>query len=398
MVLRSLQSTPLSSSQRPRVNPRIKAMPPSGIRAFFDLVAGRADVISLGVGEPDFVTPWHITEAGIHSLEIGHTCYTSNSGLFALREEIGEYLKRYHEAHYNPIDEILITCGGSEALDLVFRVILQPGEEVIVVDPSFVSYAPLAELAGGVAHRLASREEEGFVPTREQLDEALTSRTRALIVNYPNNPTGAILSQDRLEMIADFVIRNDLLLISDEIYLPLTYEGEPRSFAAVSELRDRLILIHGFSKAWAMTGWRLGFAAGPSDVIEAMTKIHQYSLMCVSTPAQYAAIEALRGGDEDVARMKKEYDARRRFMIHHLNRIGLNCYAPMGAFYVFPSIQSTGLQSQEFAKRLLEEENVAVAPGNAFGACGEGFIRCSYATSLEDLRKAIQRIDRKSVV
>lgn len=382
------------STEKSRINSRVEQMPPSGIRAFFDLVVGRQGVISLGVGEPDFATPWHIREAGIHSLESGRTSYSSNAGLLELREEIALYFHRTTHAVYNPQNEIIVTVGGSEAADLAFRAILEPGDEAIIIDPSFVSYAPLALLAGGIPIRVPTYAENGFVPTLEDLENALSPRTRVIIVNYPNNPTGATLSKPQMDRLADFVLQRDLILISDEIYLPLTYEGEKLSFASYPELRDRLILLHGFSKAWAMTGWRLGIAAGPPDIIAAMTKIHQYCIMCSPTIAQYAAIEALRSGDDEVENMRKEYDRRRRFITHNLNRIGLSCFEPYGAFYVFPSIQNTGLSSQEFAERLLEEENVAVVPGSAFGECGEGFVRCSYATSLHELREAIQRMEK----
>ncbi len=375
------------------MNRLVEEIPPSGIRVFFDLVADTPGVISLGVGEPDFTTPWHICEAGIHALELGRTSYTANNGVPELREEIAAYLERVHASAYDPADEILITIGGSEALDLAFRAILEPGDEAIVVDPSFVSYAPLAMLTGGNVIRISTKAENGFVPCREDLDCALSPRTRMIIVNYPNNPTGATLTPQQAEMIKDFVLRNDLLLVSDEIYLPLSYEEQSVSFTSFPELRDRLILLHGFSKAWAMTGWRLGFAAGPVDVIAAMTKIHQYCVMCAPTSTQYAAIEALRYGDEEVERMRKEYDARRRLIAHHFNRMGLDCMVPKGAFYVFPCIRSSGMTSEEFARRLLEREKVAVVPGTAFGVCGEGYVRCSYATSMKEIREALERIE-----
>lgn len=379
---------------KPRINRRVQQMPPSGIRAFFELVIGKKDVISLGVGEPDFTTPWHIREAGIHSLESGQTSYTSNAGLLELREEIAFYLHKTTGASYDYHNEILVTVGGSEAVDLAFRAILEPGDEVIVVDPSFVSYAPLAFLAGGVPVRVPTFAENGFVPTLDDLERAASPRTRAMIVNYPNNPSGAGLTAVQMNQIADFALRRSLILISDEIYLPLTYEGEKVSFSAYPDLRDQLILIHGFSKAWAMTGWRLGMAAGPQDLIAGMTKVHQYGIMCSPTMAQYAAVEALRNGDDEVEAMRKEYDRRRRFITHHLNRIGFECFLPRGAFYVFPSIRSTGMTSQQFAEKLLEEENVAVVPGAAFGECGEGHIRCSYASSLKELREAVQRMEQ----
>ncbi len=388
-----MSTLPQTVSRKTRVNRTVADLPPSGIRRFFDLVMSRQGVISLGVGEPDFVTPWHVCEAGIHSLESGRTSYTSNSGLLALREEISLYLMNTTGRRYDPNGEILITVGASEGVDLVFRTILEPGSEVIVIDPSFVAYPALVTLAGGIPVRVATRPGHGFAPRREDLDQAVTPRTRALMINYPNNPTGATLSQDQVHEIADFVLRNGLILISDEIYLPLTYEGDAFSFAAIPELRDHLVLLHGFSKAWAMTGWRLGFAAGPPDLIAAMTKIHQYAIMCPPTTAQHAAVEALKNGHKEVETMRQEYDRRRRFISHHLNRMGLTCMIPRGAFYVFPSIQRTGLSSQDFAERLLAEYNVAVVPGTAFGECGEGFVRCSYATSLDALREALRRIE-----
>ncbi len=388
-----VSTLPQTVTRKSRVNQTVTDLPPSGIRCFFDLVISRQGVISLGVGEPDFVTPWHICEAGIHSLESGRTSYTSNSGLLALREEISLYLEKNTGNHYDPAGEILITVGASEGVDLVFRTILEPGDEVIIIDPSFVAYPALVTLAGGIPVRVATRPEHGFAPRREDLDRALTPRTRALMLNYPNNPTGATLNQDQVQAIADFVLRHGLILISDEIYLPLTYEGDSLSFAALPGLRDQLVLLHGFSKAWAMTGWRLGFAAGPSDLIAAMTKVHQYAIMCPPTTAQHAAVEALKNGHKAVEAMRQEYDRRRRFISHHLNRMGLTCMVPRGAFYVFPSIQSTGLSSQDFAEQLLDERNVAVVPGTAFGECGEGYVRCSYATSLEALREALRRIE-----
>ncbi len=384
------------TSQKPtqRVNQLVQHLPPSGIREFFELVMGKDEVISLGVGEPDFTTPWHICEAGIYSIETGHTSYTSNSGIFELREEITAFLESKYQTSYDPKTEVLITVGGSEALDLSFRSLLEPGDEVIVIDPSFVSYAPLVILAGGIPIRISTTLENEFLPTIEQLDNALTPKTKALIINYPNNPSGASLTPSLSKALAEWVLRHNLLLISDEIYVPLSYDHPSPSFCAYPELRDHLILIHGFSKAWAMTGWRLGFACAPADIIAAMTKIHQYSIMCASTTAQKAALEALRHGDDEVSEMLREYDARRRFITHHFNRLGLKCLLPKGAFYAFPSVQSTGLTSQQFAEQLLEQENVAVVPGNAFGACGEGHVRCSYATSLEEIREAIHRIER----
>ncbi len=389
----NVTTLPQTVYSKSRINTRVEQTVPSGIRAFFDLVIGKDDVISLGVGEPDFATPWHICEAGIHSLETGRTSYSSNNGLLELREEISLFLHKATGASYDPVDNIIVTVGGSEGIDLAFRTLLNPNEEAIIVEPSFVSYAPLTFLAGGIPIHLPTYAENGFAPTIEDLEKAVTPSTRAMIVNYPNNPTGATISDKQIDEIIEFVIRHDLVLISDEIYVPLTYEKECKSFASREKIRDRLVLLHGFSKAWAMTGWRLGIAAGPSDIIKGMGKIHQYNVMCPPTVAQYAAIEALRHGDEEVENMRREYDRRRRFITHHFNRIGLDCFEPFGAFYAFPSIKITGMTSQEFAEKLLEEENVAVVPGNVFGECGEGFVRCSYATSLDEIREAVKRIE-----
>ena len=385
---------PLMTMKKSRINERVVTIPPSGIREFFDLVSTQEDVISLGVGEPDFATPWHICEAGIHSVEIGQTCYTSNSGLIELREEASSYIKKNHGGEYNHKNELLVTVGGSEAIDLALRAILQPNEEVLIPEPCFVAYSPLTLLAGGVPVAVPTSCENGFIPEIAALEERLTPATKAILVNSPNNPTGAVIPKELVEEIAAFALRNDLFIISDEIYLALSYEGNAPSFSAIPELHDNLIMIMGFSKAWAMTGWRLGIAAGPADVISAMTKIHQYAIMCAPTFSQMAALEALRNGDEEVARMHREYDARRRYICHHFNRMGLACVVPKGAFYVFPSIASTGLTSREFAQQLLREENVAVVPGSAFGESGEGFVRCSYATSLEEIRKAVERIEK----
>jgi len=381
-------------TKRSRINKKVESLPPSGIRRFFDLVANTKDVISLGVGEPDFVTPWRICEAGIHSIETGHTSYTSNSGIPALRKEISSYLSTYHRSDYDAETEILVTVGGSEAIDLSLRTLLEPQDEVIIIDPSFVSYAPLVILSNGIPVRVSANPENDFVPTMEQLEQAVTSQTRALIINYPNNPTGAILKKPQAAAIAEFVQRHDLILISDEIYLPLLYEEEPVSFCFFPEIRDRLILIHGFSKAWAMTGWRLGFTAAPEELIAAMTKIHQYSIMSAPTTAQYAAVEALRSGFDEIESMRKEYNRRRRFFTQRLLQAGLTCFIPYGAFYVFPGIHCTGLSSEEFAMQLLEREKVAVVPGTAFGECGEGFVRCSYATSMDELKTAAEKIER----
>jgi aminotransferase len=381
-------------TKKSRLNPRVAHIPPSGIRAFFDLVSAREDVISLGVGEPDFATPWHICEAGIHSLEVGQTCYTSNSGMLELREAAAAHIEKFHGGKFCPQSEMLVTVGGSEAIDLAMRAILQPHEEVLIPEPCFVAYKPLTVLAGGTPVPIPTFQDNGFLPSIEDLEKALTPATKAILLNYPNNPTGAVISKELLEAIAEFALRHDLIIISDEIYLLLSYEGRSPSFAEIPELHDHLIMIMGFSKAWAMTGWRLGIAAGPYDLIAGMTKIHQYSIMCAPTFSQVAALEALRHGDDEVRHMQKEYDARRRLICHHFNRMGLTTHVPKGAFYVFPNIQSTGLTSQAFAEQLLEKENVAVVPGPAFGDCGEGYVRCSYATSLEDIREALERIER----
>jgi aminotransferase len=383
----------LQEKKKTRINERVKNTPPSGIRAFFDLVSQKEDVISLGVGEPDFTTPWHICEAGIHSLEIGQTCYTSNSGMLELREEAASYIKEYHGGEYNPNNELLVTVGGSEAIDVALRTILQPNEEVLISEPCFVAYKPLTALAGGVPVPVPTHMENGFLPRIEDLEAALTPNTKAILLNSPNNPTGAVIPKELIDKIAEFALRNDLLIISDEIYTLLSYDGLAPSFSDIPELHNNLILIIGFSKAWAMTGWRLGIVAAPPDIVAGMTKIHQYSIMCAPTFAQMGALEALRHGHDEVNRMVKEYDARRRYISHHFNRLGLTCLQPKGAFYVFPSIRSSGLRSDTFAKNLLESQNVAVVPGTAFGECGEGFIRCSYATSMQKIRIAIERIE-----
>ncbi|HOE12562.1 MAG TPA: aminotransferase class I/II-fold pyridoxal phosphate-dependent enzyme [bacterium] len=378
--------------EKRRVAQKVQDLPPSGIRRFFDIVAETPGVISLGVGEPDFVTPWHICEAGIHALETGWTSYTANQGMTPLRKAISKFMRQQFGVEYNPQSEILVTVGGSEAIDLACRAVLEPGDEAIVLQPSFVSYAPMVTMAGGVPVPVYCYAANRFLPTQSAIESAVTPRTKMLMINFPNNPTGVALDRSTFDKIVNVVLEYDLLLVSDEVYVPLSYDEEPLSFCTASEIRDRLILLHGFSKAWAMTGWRLGFALAPADIIAAMNKIHQYSIMCTSTIAQLAAIEALEHGEEAALAMKREYDRRRRYVTHALNEMGLPTVEPKGAFYVFPDIRGTGLTSEEFALGLLKEEKVAVVPGTAFGECGEGHIRCSYASSMEALRKAMERI------
>lgn len=374
---------------------RAVAIKPSGIRKFFDIAAEMDDVISLGVGEPDFKTPWNIRRAGIESLERGHTWYTANSGLMQLREAACGYLKRRFTLEYDPKKELLITVGGSEAIDIAIRALVEPGDEVLVVEPSFVCYTPITELTGGVPVPIATRAEDAFRLTPEQLKAAITPRTKLLILPFPNNPTGAVMRRAHLEAIAGVLRGTDIMVLSDEIYAELTYGDERHiSFAEIDGMKERTILVQGFSKSYAMTGWRLGYAAGPAPVIKQMTKIHQFSIMCAPTTSQYAAVEALRNGDADIEEMRGQYDMRRRLLVDGLNRMGLDCFSPEGAFYVFPSIRSTGLSSSEFCMRLLEAERVAVVPGDAFGESGEGFVRISYSYSVNHLLEALKRIDR----
>lgn len=374
---------------------RAVAIKPSGIRKFFDIAAEMDDVISLGVGEPDFKTPWNIRRAGIESLERGHTWYTANSGLIQLREAACGYLKRRFTLEYNPRKELLITVGGSEAIDIAIRALVEPGDEVLVVEPSFVCYTPIAELAGGVPVPIATRAEDAFRLTPEQLKAAITPRTKLLILPFPSNPTGAVMRRAHLEAIAEVLRGTNIMVLSDEIYAELTYGDERHiSFAEIDGMKERTILVQGFSKSYAMTGWRLGYAAGPAPVIAQMTKIHQFSIMCAPTTSQYAAIEALKNGDADIEEMRGQYDMRRRLLVDGLNRMGLDCFSPEGAFYVFPSIRSTGLSSNDFCMRLLEAERVAVVPGDAFGESGEGFVRISYSYSVNHLLEALKRIDR----
>ncbi|MCM3619023.1 aminotransferase [Sutcliffiella horikoshii] len=379
---------------RNRVADHVQRLQPSGIRRFFDLAANMEGVISLGVGEPDFVTSWGVREACIASLHNGYTSYTANAGLMELRTEISKYMKKEFEVEYNPSSDIIVTVGASQALDLAIRAIVDPGDEVIVIEPSFVSYAPLIELAGGTAVRVGADAENGFRIDFENLESAITHKTKAILLCFPNNPTGTMLTRDELIQVSRLVDKYNLLVLSDEIYAELSFDGKFTSFSTLPNMKDRTILISGFSKSFAMTGWRLGFVAGPTDIVEAMLKIHQYAMMCASTMAQYGAIEALKNGRQDIETMKKSYRRRRNYFVASLNEIGLPCHNPGGAFYAFPSVKLTGLTSQEFAEKLLLEEKVAVVPGDVFGESGEGYVRCSYASSLEQLQEAIKRMER----
>ena len=372
---------------------RVREIPPSGIRKFFDLVLEMDGVISLGVGEPDFVTPWHIREACIYSLEKGATSYTSNYGLLELRELISKCYRKDHNLDYNPANEILVTTGVSEAADLAFRAIINPGDEVIIPEPCYVSYKPSVFLAGGVPVPVPTYREDEFRITAGQIKENITDKTKALVLSYPNNPTGAVMGKKDLREIADAVNENDLAVISDEVYGKLTYEGSHTCFSEIQGMRERSIILNGLSKSHAMTGLRIGFAVGNEELIGAMTKIHQYSMLCAPITAQMGAIEALKNGDGEMKKMVREYDRRRRLVVDGLNKMGLDCFEPGGAFYAFPSIKSTGITSEEFAGRLLKEQKVAVVPGDVFGDCGAGYLRCSYATSREELVEALSRIE-----
>lgn len=372
---------------------KIQTIKPSGIRKFFDIVSEMKDAISLGVGEPDFETPWHIRDEGIYALEKGRTFYTSNAGLKDLRAEIGNYLSRTQGISYDPQSEILVTVGGSEAIDIGLRAIINAGDEVIIPQPSYVSYEPCAVLAGATPVIINLKAENEFRLTAEELEEAITHKTKILILPYPNNPTGAIMGREDLEKIAKVVIEKDILVMSDEIYSALTYKGEHVSIAGIEGMKERTILINGFSKAYAMTGWRLGYACGPKEIIKQMTKIHQFAIMCAPTVSQYAAVEALKHGDEDVKKMRQAYNQRRRFLMNAFREMGLKCFEPYGAFYVFPCIKEFGMTSEEFATRFLEEEHVAAVPGTAFGESGEGFLRISYAYSLPTLKTAMERLN-----
>ena len=374
---------------------RVADVPPSGIRKFFDVVSEMDGVISLGVGEPDFNTPWTYTDAAIYSLRRGHTHYTSNWGLIELRRAINRYLTGRFETEYDPTDEILVTVGASEGIDLALRALVEPGDEVIVPDPSYVSYTPNIRFAGGVCVAVPTVAEEGFRLTPERLRAAITPKTKALILPYPTNPTGAVMGREDLEKIAEVLRGTDIMVISDEIYAELTYEGKHVSFAAIPGMWERTITLNGFSKAFAMTGWRMGFACGPREVMAVMCKIHQYTMLCAPTPGQYAALEALSSGETndyaDVRRMVDSYDRRRRLIVHGLREAGLSCHEPRGAFYAFPAVPR-GMDSQTFCEKLLWEKKVAAVPGDAFGALGDGFIRCSYAASVENIQKAVERI------
>lgn len=375
------------------VSNKVKNIPSSGIRRFFDIVTEMGDAISLGVGEPDFDTPWHIREEGIYSLEKGKTVYTSNAGLKELREEICMYMHRKFDLMYSPQTQTLVTVGGSEGIDLVFRSIIEPGDEVLIPEPSFVSYKPCAVLAGGRPVPIATKVENGFKLTAEELEAHITPKTKALVLSYPNNPTGAIMEREDLEKLANVLRDKDILVISDEIYAELTYGEKHVSIANIEGMYDKTVILSGFSKAYAMTGWRLGYALGPEPLIEAMTKVHQYAIMSAPTTSQYAAIAALKNGDQDVEDMRNSYDQRRRIMREGFLSMGLECFEPLGAFYVFPSIRETGLKSEEFCEKLLYDQKVAVVPGTAFGEGGEGFIRCSYAYSIEEIKTALERIE-----
>ena len=373
---------------------KIVQIPPSGIRKFFDIVSEMSDAISLGVGEPDFDTPWHIREEGIYSLEKGRTFYTSNAGLRPLKVEICEYLKRRCDVLYDPDHEVLVTVGGSEAIDIGLRAMLNPGDEVLIPQPSYVSYMPCVVLADGVPVVIELEEKDQFKLTPEKLLEKITDKTKILVLPFPNNPTGAIMEKEELEEIARIVIEKDLFVISDEIYSELTYSQRHHTIAAFPGMKERTILINGFSKAYAMTGWRLGYACAPANILEQMLKIHQYAIMCAPTTSQYAAISAMKNGDGDVAMMRESYNQRRRYLLHAFKEMNIDCFEPLGAFYTFPNISRFGMSSEDFATTLLKEEKVAVGPGTAFGDCGEGFVRISYAYSLESLKEALGRIER----
>lgn len=380
-----VKKTPLAS--------KTVGLKPSGIRKFFDLVSEMKDAISLGVGEPDFDTPWHIRDEGIYSLEKGRTFYTSNSGLKELKMEVAAYMKRTQDIDYRYNHEIMITVGGSEAIDLMFRAMINEGDEVLIPQPSYVSYEPCAVLADAVPVIINLKDENQFRLKPEELEAAITPKSKILVLPYPNNPTGAIMERRDLEKLVDIIIGNDLYVLSDEIYGELTYSGDHVSIASFPGMKERTVVVNGFSKAYAMTGWRLGYACGPEEIIQQMLKVHQYAIMCAPTTSQYAAVEALRNGDEDVRMMRTSYNERRRFVMYKLKEMGLPCFEPQGAFYVFPCIREFGMSSEDFASRLLKEEKVAIVPGTAFGDSGEGFLRISYAYSIENLRKALGRLE-----
>lgn len=369
-------------------------IPPSGIRKFFDIVSEMEGAISLGVGEPDFDTPWHVRDAGIRSLEMGKTFYTSNAGLKELKQEICNYMKRRMQVEYDYNKEVMVTIGGSEAIDAALRAMLDPGDEVLIPQPSYVSYVPCTILAGGVPVVIELEEKDQFRLTREKLLEKITDRTKLLVLPFPNNPTGAIMEREDLEAVAEIVKEKDLFVISDEIYAELTYRKKHVTIASLPGMKERTVLINGFSKAYAMTGWRIGYACAPTQILKQMLKIHQYAIMCAPTTSQYAAVEAVKNGDNDIEEMKRSYDERRRYLLKEFRSLGMDCFEPYGAFYMFPCIKRFHMTSEEFATRLLREEKIAIVPGTAFGDCGEGYLRVSYAYSLEDLKRAIRRIRR----
>jgi len=377
-----------------KINPVVRNIPPSGIRRFFDIVTEMKDAISLGVGEPDFVTPWRVREAGIYALEKGHTHYTSNWGLAELREEISTYVSNKYNIQYDPKDEIIVTVGGSEGIDIALRALVGHADEVLVQQPCFVSYKPCVEFCGATPIIIETKEKNQFKITAEEIEEKITPRTKILIMSFPNNPTGAVMTKSELEPIAEVIKKHDLLVISDEIYSELTYGFRHTSIASLPDMRDRTIVINGFSKAFAMTGWRMGYTCAHRDITGAMFKVHQYAIMCAPTTSQYAAIEALKSCDDEVDMMNRKYNRRRRLIIDGLRKAGLKCFEPQGAFYAFPSIKETGLNSNDFCEKLLMEEKLAVVPGSAFGDCGEGFVRMSYAYSTETINSALERISR----
>lgn len=375
------------------VTEKVKEIKPSGIRKFFDIVSEMPDAISLGVGEPDFDTPWHIREEGIRSLKAGRTFYTSNAGLMPLRQEISRYIEDRLGLFYDPASEVMVTVGGSEAIDIAFRTVLEPGDEVIIPEPAFVSYVPCVQLAGGVPVTIPLKAENAFRLKPEELEAAVTPKTKVLLLSYPNNPTGAIMEKEDLEALLDIIEKYDLLVISDEIYSELTYNSQHVSIASLPGMQKRCVVINGFSKSYAMTGWRLGYALAPAQIMEQMVKLHQFAIMSSPTTSQYAAVSALKNGNSDVMEMRLAYDQRRRFLLHEMERLEIPCFEPRGAFYIFPDITESGMSSEEFATELLKEEKVAVVPGSAFGDCGEGFIRISYAYSIEELKAALARIE-----
>lgn len=375
------------------VTEKVKQIKPSGIRKFFDIVSEMPDAISLGVGEPDFDTPWHIREEGIRSLKAGKTFYTSNAGLMPLRQEISRYIEDRLQLTYDPASEIMVTVGGSEAIDIAFRTVLEPGDEVIIPEPAFVSYVPCVQLAGGVPVTIPLKAENAFRLKPRELEAAITPKTKVLLLSYPNNPTGAIMEKEDLEALLGIIEKHDLLVTSDEIYSELTYNSRHVSIASLPGMRKRCVVINGFSKSYAMTGWRLGYALAPKEIMEQMVKLHQFAIMSSPTTSQYAAVSALKNGNSDVMEMRLAYDQRRRFLLHEMERLQIPCFEPRGAFYIFPDISEFGMSSEEFATELLREEKVAVVPGSAFGDCGEGFIRISYAYSIEELKAALARIE-----